>query len=111
LRTAYFTDDPIVTKVTVVAADHVEQLRVRIDALRTRSGLGNFNWSDASLVRGAAVVNAIHVAELRNALDEAYGAAGQTHDPWEDALIARSTVIRAVHIEQLRRHVMMLEQR
>src|SRR5687768_15610211 len=40
-----FTDDPLVPGVTPIRLVHITELRVRIDAVRSRVGLAPFPWS------------------------------------------------------------------
>jgi hypothetical protein len=109
LQTAYFSDDPLQAGTTTVRAAHVEELRVRIDALRARAGLGNYSWTDPQLVTQATTIRAAHVLDLRAAIDDVYGAAGMTHLPWQDGLVPGTTPIRAVHVSQLRDFVIAME--
>ena len=71
-----FTNDPLVPGTSLVRAVHIAELRARIDAVRTRSALPAFSWTDPALTARATIVRAQHVAELRTALAVAYGAAG-----------------------------------
>jgi glucose/arabinose dehydrogenase len=104
-----FTDPTLTAGASVIRAVHITELRVRIDALRTRFGRPAFDWTDASLGAGT-VVRAIHVADLRTALQDAYVAAGQGAPGFTDSpLQQQSTVIKAVHIIELREAVFTLE--
>jgi hypothetical protein len=103
-----FTDSPVTAAVTTIRAVHFTELRTRINALRARFGLGAFAWSHTSLA--GAVIDADDMAELRTALGQAYTAAGMTAPAYSDAVIVpQSTVIKALHIEQLRAAVIALE--
>lgn len=108
-----FTDDPLVPGVTIVRAIHLTELRARIDALRVRFGLQPFNWTNPALV--GVTVTAAHVEQLRVALFAAYGAAitagvsVTTPVFVESPLLPQQTVIKAIHIEQLRAAVIVLE--
>ena len=105
-----FTDDPIQPGVTPVRAVHFRELRSRIDALRTGTGLGRFAWTDPVLRAGVTPVRRVHLLELRAALAEAYSAAGRATPPWTDASpAAGSTPIRAAHVTELRAAVLALE--
>jgi hypothetical protein len=96
--------------VSLIRAVHVTELRLRINALRTRFGLGAFSWTDPSLGAGT-VVRAIHVADLRTALEGAYAAAGRAAPGFTDpTLLPQLTVIKAAHIIELREAVFALEE-
>jgi hypothetical protein len=98
-----WTDDPLVPRVTVVQAVHVNELRVHINARRVANGLSNFTFSDPSLAVGVTPVRAVHVSEMRTALSEAYTAAGRPVPVFTDPVLTpQVTVIKAVHIEELR---------
>jgi uncharacterized repeat protein (TIGR01451 family) len=107
--TPRFTDDPLATGGTQIRAVHVTQLRARIDAQRSRFGLGAFGWTNPSL--GPSVqVRAIHVTELRTALQQAYSSGFFTPPSFTDSpLVVGSTMIRALHINELRSAVIALE--
>ena len=111
--------DPISARVTLVGgaeikpspikALYVTELRSRIGALRTRFGLQPYNWTEPSLVAGMTI-KAVHVTELREALGQAYSAANRTLAPFTDPVIVqRSTIIKGVHIRELRVAVVGLE--
>ena len=104
-----FTDAQLMAGVSVVRAVHVTELRLRINAQRTRFGLAAFSWTDPSLGAGT-VVRAVHVAELRTALQAAYVAAERSAPGFTDPTLApQLTVIKAVHIIELRDAVFALE--
>jgi glucose/arabinose dehydrogenase len=104
-----FTDAQLNATVSPIRAVHITELRVRINAQRTRFGLPAFAWTDPSLQAGT-VVRAIHVADLRTALQGAYIAAGQGAPGFSDpTLLPQSTVVKAAHIIQLREAVFVLE--
>jgi hypothetical protein len=99
VRQRLFVDDPIVPGVTVVRATHITELRALIDQKRAAGRLPAFAWTDSSPL----VMSAVHVLEMRAALAAVYAAAGQPAPTYTDAtLIAGATVIRAVHINELR---------
>jgi hypothetical protein len=105
-----FTDDPLLSGVTMVKAVHLEELRTRVNAVRIAHGLGTFSFTDPVLVPGVTEARAAHLAELRQALNEAYAAAGQAPPPYTDPLIpAESVVIRPPHVSELRAAVVALE--
>ena len=103
-----FTDDPLAAGGSVILAVHIRELRTRIDAQRTRFGLSPFAWTGAPLA-GTPVL-AIHVSELRTALQDAYINAVRAPPTFTDSPLApRTTVIKALHIEELRDAVVLLE--
>ena len=108
-----FTDDPLTAGVTSIRAVHVTELRSRIDALRLHLGLAAFVWTDASLNGVGAKV--VHIAELRVALQAAYDAAiaaglSVTRPSFtDDPLLQQQTIIKAIHIAELRSAVLALE--
>jgi hypothetical protein len=93
-----------------IQAIHITELRTRIDAQRTRFSLSPFNWTDAPLAR--VPIRAIHVAELRTAIQEAYLGATRTPPTFTDPTLTPGTsIIRVVHINELRNAVLALEGR
>ena len=84
---------------------HIIELRARIDALRMRHGLLPYEWMGVLLT-----IRTAHVTELRVALQHVYTAAGQPAVAFTDpTLVAGSTVVKAVHIKELRDAVIDLE--
>lgn len=102
-----FSDDPLVPGVTIVKAQHVNELRVRIDALRVRLGASAYSWRDPALSAGM-IIQSAHVYELRTALHDVFGAVGLPERTYTEPAII---VIRAAHIQELRSAVKSLEQR
>ena len=105
-----FSDDLIVPRVTPIKAVHVTELRDRIDALRTGSGLGPWTWTDPRITPGVTLVRPGHVADLRAALGEAYLQCGQPRPTYTErvdipASLGLTTPIRALHVNELRRAV------
>ena len=105
-----FMDDPIVVGETGVQAAHIIELRQRIDAILARSDRPGFPWTDGTLGPQVAA-KAAHLLELRAALNQAYRAARRPLLPsYTDAVVqAGVTAIRAVHFNELRRAVELLE--
>ena len=99
-----FSDDPIVPRVTPIKSVHVTELRDRIDALRTASGLGPWTWTDPQITPSVTLVRSAHVAELRAALGEAYVQCGQPRPEYTER-VGLTTPIRALHVNELRRVV------
>ena len=103
-----FTDDPLVPGTTSVRAVHVTELRSGIDQLRIRHGLAAFAWTDATLGSGT-IIRAVHIQELRTALVDAYVAATRDAPTFSDAsLTVGASVVRVVHIAELRAAVLAL---
>ena len=97
--TAVFTDPVLVSGTTTVKAAHVTELRQAVAAARTAAAL-NTSWADDPL---PAPVKTSHLTELRTKLDEARGVLGLAPLTYTDgSLIPLSSVIKAVHIQQLR---------
>jgi hypothetical protein len=105
-----FTDEPLVVGVTLARALHVSELRTRVSALRTRFALSAATWTDTSIGLGVTPIRHEHINELRTALAEAYVAAGLSAPVFDDTLIAGVTIVRAVHVSQLRNAVKALEE-
>ena len=103
-----FTDDPIVPGVTPLKALHFTELRMRIDDLRVRHGLGRFRWTDPTLRAGITLVRGVHMSELRSALDQVYDAVGLRGGFSTGAVLA-GWEIHTWHINELRRWVEALE--
>ena len=104
-----FAEDPIVAGVTAVQAAHIIELRQRIDALLARNELSGFPWTDGILGPGVTA-KAAHLLELRAALNQAYSAAGRLFPIYTDAAVkAGVTAVKAVHFNELRRAIELLE--
>jgi subtilisin family serine protease len=104
-----FTDDPLTPGVSFVRALHLIELRARIDTQRVRRGLAAVAWTDSNLTPAIAA-RAVHVLEMRTAIAEAFQAAGLTPPSFTDSpLEAGQTVIKAMHIAELRSAVKILE--
>jgi uncharacterized delta-60 repeat protein len=108
---APFTDEQLVVGVTVLKAEHILELRTRINAVRQRFGLAVSAWTNPALE--GVVPRAEHILELRAALLDAYTAAVRngvnvTFPVFVDSALA-GLPIRRVHIQQLRDAVRVLE--
>ena len=98
-----FTDVPVVAGNTAIKAVHVNELRVHIDALRQRYGLGGFGWNESLAV--GTQIRAQHINELRTALAPAYTAATgmpPTYSTDPDPTLGIGTPVKAAHINELR---------
>jgi hypothetical protein len=104
----FFTDDPLIPGVTPIKAVHIRQLRARINMIRLRFALPAFVFTDANL--SDVVAKRLHVLELRTALEDAYVAAVRTVPSYTDlTLTPQETLIKVVHIMELRAAVLALE--
>jgi hypothetical protein len=103
-----FTDDPIIPGSTTISAEHVSELRTRIDGARAQRGLSAYGYIDPSPVGGATIVLARHVNEMRSALSGAYAAAEMAPPAFTDASLL-GLPVRSVHITELRAAVAALE--
>ena len=104
-----FTDDPLISGITPVRTDHINELRVRINALRGRFGLTAFPWAE-TIVPASTLIRRQHINELRQALLQVYSAINRTAPSFTDpVIVANVTVIRAAHIRELRSAVIAIE--
>ena len=98
-----FTDDPVVAG-QPIEAEHITELRRRIDELRVSAGLGRYSWVDRTIRPGVTPVRAVHWEQMRTALDEVYDADGRRRPRYTDA-IRVGVPIEAEHVNELRRAV------
>ena len=101
--TIVFTDDPLVAGTTIVKAQHITELRSAVNAMRAAAGLSAATWTDSSLT--GVQIKAVHISELRSNLDAARSALGLSTPSYTDALTPGSTIVKAVHITELRDRV------
>jgi len=105
-----FTDDPLTSRVSVVKAVHVTDLRRAIDSLRSRNGLAAFAYADSALTARMTAARAVHLADLREALNGVYDALGRARPTYTDpTIVARQTTIKQAHIAELRSAVRAVE--
>jgi uncharacterized delta-60 repeat protein len=107
-----FTDDALVAGTTPLRAIHIVELRTRVNALRQRFGLVAVGWTDQSLTGVPA--RALHILELQDALLQAFDAAllqgiAAPRPVFADAPLGPGLPIRALHVQQLRTAVQLLE--
>ena len=99
-----FTNDPIVATSTSVKQVHLSELRTAVNAMRTAANLGLASFTD--VVSSTLPVKAVHVAELRTALNAALTPLGLPTISFTDpTLTTGSTLVKAVHFQQLRNGV------
>ena len=106
-----FTDEPLTSRVSVIKAVHVTDLRRAIDTLRSRNGLAAFGYTDSSLAVGMTVARVVHLTDLREALNAVYDALRRARPTYTDpTIVAGQTTIMKIHVEQLRSAVIAAEQ-
>jgi hypothetical protein len=99
--TIFFTDDPLIATTTRAKAAHVTELRQAVNAMRITAGLGATTFTDASLA--GVAVKATHIQELRTALNQARTTLGlSTHAFTDPTLVVGTTIVKAVHFQELR---------
>jgi hypothetical protein len=108
-QAAPFTDDPLVAGTTPIRVVHITELRSRVNALRARFGLNSYSFSDPTLTAGITPVRASHITELRAALQDVYVAANRLPPVYTDPSLPAGTLIRAVHITELRNAIVGVE--
>ena len=96
------TDSTLMPGTTVVEADHLTDLRARVNELRGRCDLGATEWTDPDIVPGATPIKAGHFNELRAATEDAYRACDLTPPSWTESIVAGVTPVRAKHVSELR---------
>jgi hypothetical protein len=102
-----FTDDPLEPG-TIVKAQHITEMRTRVDAQRVRFGLAAYPWTDPALA--GATIKAVHISELRLALGAAYTAHSLAPPPYTDpTLTPAATLVKAIHITELRGAIVAME--
>ena len=88
----------------------MQELRDRIDAARRGVDLGDFQWTDNTIVARVTAVRAVHLRELRTALSEAYVGGGRTAPAYTDpVIVALLTPVKAVHFTELQAAVVALD--
>lgn len=95
-----FTDPVLTVGETFVKAVHINELRARIDMLRTYYGLTAYVWSAAPKAGETGLVSwRDHVLELRAALEEAYADVGLDAPAWVELPV---NCPKAAAIDELR---------
>jgi len=105
--TVIFSDDPLARAVTTVKAEHLDQLRRAVNAVRATSGLAAATWTNAA--QAGVVIRAVHVEELRTNLDQALSALGIPLAPYTDPSSSlpglTGVTIKKEHVQELRDRV------
>jgi hypothetical protein len=92
-----FTDDPL-TSGTIMKAQHMNELVSAANAVRSLAGLPPLTLS----VAPGTLIRASDLTTLRDGINAARTAAGVPLFDFSDTLTPASTVIRALHVAQLR---------
>lgn len=103
LATKIVFSDVLTAGATVIKAQHTNQLRQAVNAIRATADLAPATWTDASLT--GLFVRALHVQELRDRLAEARAAIGLSATSYTDPTLttgAFGVPVKAVHIQELR---------
>lgn len=100
--TVIFTNDPLVSNTSVIAATHLTQLRTAVNAVRALAGLGAGAYTDPTVTAGTTKVKAAHVNELRSSLDAARLLLMLSAMSYGENLTAGTTSITAAHFGELR---------
>lgn len=81
-------------------AVHLTEVRAAIDLARHAAGLSAASYTRA--ISGGLTILANDVIEMRAAIDATRSALGMSAYPFSDALTPHVTVIRKVHVDDLR---------
>jgi chitodextrinase len=101
--TIVFTDDPLAAG-TIIKAVHITEVRSAVNAVRAAAGLSAVTWTDSSLTN--VEIKAVHINELRSSLDAARTVLGLSTGSYTDSsLTAGTTLVKAVHVSELRDRV------
>lgn len=98
-----FTDNPLVAGVTVIKAQHLDELRTAVNAVRATGGLSQATWTDPSLP--GTVIKAVPIIELRQNLDQALGVFGLASPLYTDSPLTPGLIVKRVHVEEIRQAV------
>lgn len=101
-----FTDDPLISGVTIIRAVHISEMRTRTNAVRLAHGLGAYMWSTSATT--GSLILAQDILDLRTALAAAYSSASQTPPTYTDP-ITQGSIVKAIDVSQLRLAIIALE--
>lgn len=98
-----FTDDTLYAQSTSVRAEHINELRQAIDAVRRLVNAGDVNWG-GSIQSNVTEVQATHIQNMRANLDPARSLLNLPPCSYTDNSVEalRASFIKKEHIEQLR---------
>lgn len=102
--TVIFTNQPLLPDV-LIKAEHMEQLRQAVNAVRVAAGLPAANWTDPTL-SSSVFIKAAHIEELRSNLDAALDVFDIPAAAYTDQTLAPNfTLLRAVLWQEIRDRV------
>jgi photosystem II stability/assembly factor-like uncharacterized protein len=101
--TMSFTDNPLMAGATVIKAQHIDELRAAVNAVRAAAGLPLASWTDASLP--GVIVKAIHITEPREKLNQALEVMGLAIPLYTDQPLIPGVIVKRVHVEEVRQTV------
>jgi hypothetical protein len=101
--TMSFTDNPLLARVTVIKAQHINELRVAVNAVRVTAGLPQVTWADASLP--GVFVKAVHINDLRRKLQQAFWEMGLPILAFTDDPPSPGLIVKRAHLEEVRQAV------
>ncbi|PYN89533.1 MAG: hypothetical protein DMD87_05340 [Candidatus Rokuibacteriota bacterium] len=100
-----FTDNPLGAGTTVVKAVHITELRAAINAAQTRNEVPASSWmTDPTIAAGSTTIKAGHIVEMWTAVNQVYTKLGMAPPPYMDSIVP-GTVIKAIHVQNLRNAV------
>jgi hypothetical protein len=79
---------------------HITELRAAINSARTMAGLPSYTFTAGPVV--GSPLRASYITEMRTALKAVYTAMNLPQPVFTDATLTNSTVVKAVHMQQLR---------
>jgi hypothetical protein len=107
---APFTDPQLSSALTPIRVIHINEMRARINSLRTANGLAPVSWEDPVLTSGVTPVKAVHITQMRNALNQVYSARQLSPPSYSDPnLTAAATPVKGAHISDLRNAITAVE--
>ncbi|HYS55244.1 MAG TPA: hypothetical protein VER58_15915 [Thermoanaerobaculia bacterium] len=99
--TVTFSDDPIAAGVTMIRADHVNEMRTAANLVNTLAGLPQSMWTDSPIMPGVTLVRAGHILELRSSVFAAFTTLGVPTPAFANNIMV-GNVIHAADLQELR---------
>ena len=101
-----FTDDPLVSQVTVIKLVHLTELRAAVDQLRARAGLSAASWTtDPNPQQFVTTVHHNHIVQLRAKLEEALAALHLPVGSYAHSGPNQGDTIYAIDFQELRNKI------